>query len=135
MAGSTPLNFIQASEVPADTEAAKTFELAVTVEHRQTRHLDRQSLVEIVERPKQDDTAEGFARCKRAGNLALWVKVQGLGDINPGVVEQGGARFRTQQIGEFVAYEDEVRIGVGLPDKAKGGIARARLRLPGVRDL
>src|SRR5262249_23283555 len=123
----------QTSQVAADTEATKTFELAVAVEHRQTGHLNRQSLVEIVERPKQDDAAEGFARSKRAGDLALWIKVQGLGDINPGAIEWDRARFRTKQSGEFVADGDEVRIGVGLPDKTKGRIARARLRLAGVR--
>src|SRR5262249_22979628 len=81
------LNFLQTRQVAADTEATKTFELPVTVKHRQTRHLNRQPLVGIVDSRKQDETAEGFKRWKCPGDVGLWIEVESVGDINPGAVE------------------------------------------------
>ena len=81
--------FPLASQVAANTEAAKSFKLPITVEHGQTRHFDRQTLVDIIERPKQDDAAESFPSCQCACDLGLRVEAQALGDLDPIAVEYG----------------------------------------------
>jgi hypothetical protein len=96
LASAAPLNFLQAIYVAANTKAAKAFELPVTIEHRQTRHYDRQTHDGIIERPKQAEPAEGCPRCERCRDLGLWIKIQGLGNLNPRAVKYRGS-FRSEQ--------------------------------------
>ena len=90
--------------------------MPIAVEHGQTRHLDRQALVDIIERPKQDEAAESFPRRQCVGDLALRVEVQALGDLDPIAVKHGSG-FRSEQIGEFLACKREAVVSIGLPDK------------------
>src|SRR5262249_36619857 len=86
-AASLVVYFLPTRQGAGGERSTKRLVITVTVKHRQTRHLNRQPLVEIVDWPKQDDTAEGFTRCKCPGDLALWIEVESVGDINPGAVE------------------------------------------------
>src|SRR5262245_63236109 len=45
-----------------DAEATEAREFPLAVEHRQAGHLDNHLVIGIVDRPVQDDAAEGFRR-------------------------------------------------------------------------
>ena len=107
------------SSVAADAKTTKALELPVTVEHGQTRHLDGQTLVDMIGRPKQDDTAESFSRRERVGDLALRIEIQGLGNLNP-IAVKSSSSFRSEQIGEFLACKTKAILSIGLPDKSEG---------------
>ena len=112
------MNFLQTGLVAADAKTAKALKLPITVEYGQARYFDRQALIDVIERPKQNDSAEGFPRCECSCDLALWIKIQGLGYLSPIVVKYGGS-FRSEQIGKFLACESEASGSIGLPDKTE----------------
>ncbi len=67
-----------------DSKAAITGKPAVAVEHRQSRHFDRQGFVRVVDRPWQHDAAPGAARGKRARHGSLRIEFERGGDLGPG---------------------------------------------------
>ena len=121
----------QAIDVAADAEAAVAGELAVMVEHRQARHLDRQGRIRIVDRPGHDDAAPGGARGQRARHVTLRIELEGGGDFRPRPIEHGGG-LRPDQPGEFVGAEREAGCGIHLPDEAERKAARLRFRRGGI---
>ena len=116
----------QAIDVAADAEAAIAGKLAVAVEHRQARHLDRQGLIRIVDRPGHDDAAPGGARGERVRHGALRIELERGGDIRPRAVEHGGG-LRPEQLGEIFRAEGEAVRRIHLPDEAERKAARAQV--------
>ena len=121
---------IDAVEVAADAKAAITAELAVAIEYRQARKLDRQFLVRAIDRPRHDDAAPGLACRQRTVDLALGIEVKRGGDLFPRPAERR-CRARAHQLDEFVRSDDEVTVGIHLPDEAQRmtPIARGRFGL------
>src|SRR5262249_39863140 len=105
------------------------FKLPISVEHRQTRHFGGQAFVGITERPKQDNTAEGFPRCEGVCDLSLWIEIECLCNLKPAAAKYGG-RSRSQQIGEFLICKAEVSACVGLQNKAEGKMVQVHCRWP-----
>src|SRR5262249_36274109 len=118
---------LQPVQVAANTEASKPFKLPISVEHGQTRHFGGQAFVGITERPKQDNTAEGFPRCEGVCDLSLWIEIECLCNLKPAAAKYGG-RSRSQQISEFLICKAEVSACVGLPNKAEGKMVQVHCR-------
>ena len=73
-----------------------------------------------------DDAAPGVARRQRAGDLALAVELERVGDFGPGPVEHGGG-LRTDQLGEVVDAEGEAGGRIHLPDEAERKLGAVEL--------
>ena len=129
--GASALDRRHALDVAADAEAAEAGELALAVEHRQARHLDRQPLGFAIDRPIHHDAAPGVARGKCRCDLTLRIELERGRDLGPGAVEHD-AGLRTEQAGEIFGAEREARCRVHLPDEAQRKAARASVDPGGV---
>ena len=81
---------------------------------------------------REKDDALRLACFDRVCDLPLWIDIQGLRNVRPAATENT-RRVRPQQIGEFLIYDAEVRIGISLPNKAEGKMVRVHCRCRKIR--
>ncbi len=79
-----------------------------------------------------DDAAPSLACRQRAGDLVVFVELEGVGDFGPRPVERRGG-FRPDQLGEIVRAERKARGRIHLPDETEREFARLRVRVAAAR--
>src|SRR5689334_24287168 len=103
----------EAVEIAAHAKAAIAGEIALVVEDRQTRQLDRQAAA-VVDRPVDGDAAPGVARRNRFGDAAGRIEPEGFRNLVPGTAEAGGGAC-ADQAGEFIRAEKKAVCFIHLP--------------------
>src|SRR6478609_10882479 len=95
----------EAVEIAAHAKTTIAGEIALVVEHRQARQLDRQAAA-VVDRPVDGDAVPGVARRNRFSDAAGRVESEGFGNLVPRPADAGG-RARADQAGELIRAEEE----------------------------
>ena len=110
---------IDAIKIAAHAKSAIAAKVAVAIEHREPRELDRQAFAAVIHRPQDRDAAPGLPGRDRARDLAVGIEFQLGGDLAPQSAEGGGGT-RTDELHEFIGAEHEAALAIHLPDEAQG---------------
>ena len=110
-----------ARDVAAEAEAAIAEELAIAIEDRQSRKLDRHALAGDVGRPRDRHAAPGVVRRNRCRDMAVRIERQRGGDLAPRPAEHVGGAL-AHRGGEVAAGDGEALVGIHRPHEAQRAV-------------